>query len=206
MNIETIAASYLHKMLFGRAVRKPATDFPNIVHSVTKTFTLAEITAAHVTPAELLPDLKNLKVRPVALNIVASGTFDAFTSFVIQTNATSPVAIATVPLASINTGLVQIGLNTVTPTASAAIPATLSNSGMTNDALAICNRLNDLITALGAAGTVVRSIASTNQGVGAGFLAAGSIGKGLKVKTTGGSAASTGTSVTVQVFYEIVEA
>lgn len=205
MNIEAIAASYLRKMQFGQTVRKPATDFPNIVHSVTKTFTLAQITASHVTPAELLPDLKNLKVRPIAINIVSAGTFDAFTSFIIQTNASSPVAVATVPLASINTGLVQIGLNTVTPTASTAIPAVLSNSGMSGDALAICNRLNDVINALGAAGTVVRSIASTIQGVGAGFLAAGTAGKGLTVKTSGGSAASTGTSITVQVFYEIVE-
>ncbi len=205
MNIETIATGFLRKMLFGQTVRKPKTNFPNFVHSVTKTFTLAQITAMHDAAVELLPDLPRLKVRPVALNIISDGTFTNFTSLVIQTNAGTPVAVVTVPLASLNTGLVQVGLNAVSATASSAIPAVLDSAGYADNELALANKLNALITALGAAGTVVRSISSTNQAVGAGFLAAGAEGKGLTIKTTGGTAADAGTSITVQVFYEVVE-
>jgi hypothetical protein len=155
MNVETIGLSYLHKMFFGRNVRKPKTNFPNLVHSVTKTFALADVTAMHTTPAELIPALPNLKIRPVGIIIEASGTFNNFTNFVVEDGAGSPVNVATLTLAGVNAGL--------------AVPSTAALT------------------------------------LGAGFTADLTVSKGVNVKTSGGTAAGTGTSITVTLLYSVTE-
>ncbi|MGC4052875.1 MAG: hypothetical protein QM757_26405 [Paludibaculum sp.] len=155
VSISSLLRSQLTKIYQNINTKKPLAPFPSPVHSFTRVLTLAEVTAMHAAPLQLLPDLKNVTVRPIDLSITGAGVFNNFTNFVLQDTNAAPVAVATLTLAAINAGR--------------SFPAT---AGVT---------------------------------LGAGFQGGLTLGKGLAVRTSGGTAAGTGTSITITVLYEIVE-
>jgi hypothetical protein len=143
------------KLYQGQTIVKAYAPWPNPVHSVARTLTLAEVTAAHTTPINLVPALPGLKMKVLRFTLVPSGTFNNFTSAVLQDGAGTPVVAATIPIAVVN------GAITTPDTA--------------------------------------------NVTLGAGFLVPLTVKTALQFKTTGGTAASTGTSLTVHVLYTTEE-